>query len=69
MPNHSSRADVWISPHPLFFSSPSSNGPNEPLSTEMNRRLALKIYKKYARIPLSSAGGMNGLPSLLGGEG
>jgi hypothetical protein len=27
------------------------------------------ILSKYARIPPSSAGGMNGLPSPLGGEG
>jgi len=28
-----------------------------------------KMLSKYARIPPSSAGGMNGLPSPLGGEG
>ena len=30
---------------------------------------AFAILSKYARIPPSSAGGMNGLPSPLGGEG
>jgi len=29
----------------------------------------IKTLSKYSRIPPSSAGGMNGLPSPLGGEG
>jgi len=31
--------------------------------------LQIVILSKYSRIPPSSAGGMNGLPSPLGGEG
>jgi hypothetical protein len=37
--------------------------------SEASERSRPPFLSKYARIPPSSAGGMNGLPSPLGGEG